>query len=366
MEHSTVWSHITEADGCTVFDSCLSWIGQLSGGAIKLLRPGQLAWRREYTKSEQCALLWEAEWIECKCSWEEPKSRQLWITDTPWCVPAASDSVQLVPEVPAQLDMWQQIAYHKMKQSASDAVNNVLGLIQGVLRLKHAQRPALLMFTHNVHAIPGCSTATSSQWREGTLWGLVRSVRSELPDLSLQCIDIAGERPHSTRDLQMWCERSELELVCSDNKWHALRLVNSKLPLVPSTSTHAQSSALCEPAVLRQQVYNSMQQVTFDQTLDVERISRMAAAHEALAKQFLQDAMKQTTFHHIQLDHHKKLWARWHSRLTANGQSTRLDEKGLSAEFPEIAGSLAMTTRSAFLLAGQPIDLVCAAGVALA
>jgi hypothetical protein len=42
-----------------------------------------------------------------------------------------------------------------------------------------------------------------------------------------------------------------------------------------------------------------MQQVTFDQTLDVERISRMAAAHEALAKQFLQDAMKQATFHHI-------------------------------------------------------------------
>ena len=240
--------------------------------------------------------LWEEDWVPI-LSQVEPR-------------PVLCLSHQLISEssdkdLAEQIGQSQHILYLgalEQSTSAEDTLHDVLRLLQG------KSIPKLTVVTNNAMAVCSFSAESCSNWHQALLWGLLGSVRNEYAQLSLECLDVSdthAEQMLSNNGFFDCPITSEVDYVTRQGNWYSRRLVKSKVQL--SFDTRAQQ--FCTASSVVEQASINMQRIVSGSTVDLERYDSAYAASEALARQFLTDAMLEIlSVEDVEHWHHRKLW----------------------------------------------------------
>ena len=228
----------------------------------------------------------------------------------------------------------------------SDVVYGVLELMQHLIPMSPAQRPSVSIFTLQVHAVEAYSSEVCNSWGVGgMLSGMCASIRHEIPEISLQLVDLDTNGLHScaryasidkmSRALRkdVYYEQ-KVVLQCQPTR---LSCPVAPLPMRSYIHKHTAAAAV--------QLLTEGSEMAL---LDADRLRAYTAAQEALARNFLWAAMDSMSMSDVYHEHHRKLWNRWYAKLFADEENHRdsdLTCEAIETEYPDMCGALTMLAR---------------------
>ena len=199
--------------------------------------------------------------------------------------------------------------------------------------------PILAVLTSGSQII-GKEINVAADWQLGFLWGMVRSIKNEHPELQMCCIDVSTANSYTEQSRG----QHEDETVWRSDQGYNRHLVMSESALAPTPCSGAVSPTIGEPSTLMQKVAARLYSQSVNHAVDVQRFSRIVTAQEALAREYLRLALNSISKQEV-AGWHINLWNRWHHKLQVAATSKPMTYAEIVNMYPEVATSLAMLSR---------------------
>lgn len=339
--NNVTWSCIN-GNQLVMLDAQMQHIGNMTGGMMQFLRPGQVEQHYETHLGNNAPHAWKRDWVDISPV-VPTQSDASWLYVVPESdlmdMTAASDVVSMNMLQPDNLHARSTVIYAgciSEATSTADALRDVLKLLKMTVELEQPPE-ALVILTSDSQAVQVHSSEGIGGWKKAGMCGLVRSVRNEQPELGFYCVDLAV----SSLIGDVAC-RIEPEVAQRGNFTYGQRLVANITPdAITCTGYVPQHASYHGPDFTARAVdglLNFLQHSNFDG----EQCRVAHVAQEALAQQYLYDAIMKVPLSRVRHDHHRKLWKRWSSYIPPEPQVTYKDVLTCSGDS---IGQLKLLTR---------------------
>ena len=316
-----------------VFDSNEAVRCHLSAASQSFLQPGKLEWQHSRQETIPNSL-WTVQWTRADQSAKWPES-SCCMTDSDFC----SSSNLPVCELPSSRVLY--VGALESGISAVDACRDVIQLTQIVLESGASIAPILAVLTSGSQIV-GKEINVAADWQLGFLWGMVRSIKNEHPELQMCCIDVSTANCYTEQS-----RGQQDETVWRSDQGYNRHLVMSESALAPTPCSGTMSPTIGEPRTLMQKVAARLYSQSVNHAVDVQRFSRIVTAQEALARDYLRLALNSISKQEV-AGWHINLWNRWYHKLQVAATSKPMSYAEIVNMYPEVATSLAMLSRCSF------------------